>query len=294
MKTYLDCIPCFFRQALEGARIVGASPKVQKQVIDELANIIPEVSLNSPPPEIARFGYNLLKKLSRNNDPYKKIKQESNRLALKIYNKLKNKVVHSGDRLLTSLEIAIAGNIIDFGVKSNLNIDEELKKILVREEKYIHRKTIFHYSAFKWALSEAKNILYLGDNAGETVFDKILIEEIRKKYPKKIIYFAVKDEPIINDALFEDAEYCGIDKLAEVISNGSDAPGTILRLCNSSFKKIYRKADMVISKGQGNFESLSQEKRPIFFLFMVKCQVVAKHTGCKLGDIVLLYNSNKR
>ena len=294
MRTYLDCIPCFFRQALEGARIVGAGPKVQKQVIDEFAKIIPEVSLNSPPPEIARFGYNLLKKLSRNNDPYKKIKQKSNRLALKIYDKLKNKVVHSSDRLLTSLEIAIAGNIIDFGVKNNLNIDEELKKILVREEKYIHRKTIFHYSAFKRALSEAKNILYLADNAGETVFDKILIEEIRKKYPKKIIYFAVKDRPIINDALLEDAEYCGIDKLAEVISNGSDAPGTILQLCSSNFKKIYRKADMVISKGQGNFESLSQEKRPIFFLFMVKCQVVAKHTGCKLGDIVLLYNSNKR
>jgi len=294
MRTYLDCIPCFFRQALEGARIVGAGPKVQKQIINEFAGIIPKISLNSPPPEIARFGYNLLKELSRNSDPYKKIKQKSNRLALRIYDKLKNKAVHSNNRLLTSLEVAIAGNIIDFGVKNNLNINEELKKILVREEKYIRRKTIFHYSAFKRALPKAKNILYLADNAGETVFDRILIEEIKNLYPNKIIYYAVKDKPIINDALFDDARVCGLDRVSRVISNGTDAPGTILSLCSKEFKRIYCKADMIISKGQGNFETLSQEKRPIFFLFMVKCQVVAKHTGCKLGDIVLLYNSNKR
>ena len=291
MRTYLDCIPCFFRQALEGARIVGASPKVQKQIIDELARIIPEVSLNCPPPEIARFGYNLLKKLSRNNDPYKKIKQRSNQLALRLYKKLKNKVNCSKDRLLESLELAIAGNIIDFGVKNNLNINEELNKILAKEKKYIYKKSIFHYKEFKRRLKRAKDILYLADNAGETVFDRILIEEIKKLYPDKIIYYAVKDKPIINDALFDDAKECGLDGVSRVISNGTDAPGTILSLCSKEFKRIYYKADMIISKGQGNFETLSQKKRPIFFLFMVKCQVVAKHSGCKLGDIVLFYNS---
>lgn len=293
MRTYLDCIPCFFRQALDGCRIVNAGAKVQKQIIDEFARMIPRISLDSPPPEIARFGYSLLTKLSGDKDPYQGIKQKSNRLALRVYGKLKNKVAHSKDRLLTALEIAIAGNIIDFGVKNNLNISRELKKILAREEKYIRRKTVFHYLRFKRDLAKAKSILYLADNAGETVFDRILIEEIKRRHPGKEIYFAVKDKPVINDALLEDAEFCGIDKLAKVISSGSDAPGTILKLCNNSFKRIYRSADMIISKGQGNFESLSQEKRPIFFLFMVKCQVVAKHTGCKLGDIVLYHNSNK-
>jgi len=292
MKTYLDCIPCFFRQALEGARIIQASPRQQKWIIDKFAKKIPKISLKSSPPEIARFGYALLKKISPNGDPYKNIKQKSNRCALRLLWKLKNKVNRSKDSLLTATELAIAGNIIDFGVKNNLNVKAELKKILAEESKVIHKKSIFHYSEFRHALKGAKNILYLADNAGEVVFDRVLLEEIKKRYPNKDIYYAVKARPIINDALFEDAKFCGIDKIARIISNGTDTPGTILALCLKEFKQIYKSADMIISKGQGNFESLSNEKRPIFFLFMVKCPVVAKETGCKMGDIVLFYNLN--
>ena len=307
MKTYLDCIPCFFRQALEGARITQASPRQQKWIIDEFAKKIPKISLEASPPEIARFGYALLKRISPNGDPYKDIKQKSNRIALRLLGKLKNKVSHSQDRLLAALELAIAGNIIDFGVKNNLNVKAELKKILAQEHSSVHpalsdknmkkkrkggvhKRSIFHYSEFRRALKRAKNILYLADNAGEVVFDRVLVEEIKKVYPDKNIYYAVKAKPIINDALFEDAKACGIDKTAWVISNGTDAPGTILTLCSKKFKRIYKSADLVISKGQGNFESLSNEKRPIFFLFMVKCPVVAKETSSKLGDIVLFYN----
>jgi len=293
MKTYLDCIPCFFRQALEGSRIVHASPKQRKQIIDRFAKRIPKISLQSSPPEIARFGYSFLKKVSRKVDPYKEIKQKSNYIALRLLGRLKAKVNYSSDRLLTALELAIAGNIIDFGVKNNLNIDDELKKILAQENRIVNKKSIFHYPQFKRVLKDAKNILYLADNAGEVVFDRVLIEEIKKEYPDKDIYYAVKEKPIINDALFEDAKVCGIDKKARVITNGTDAPGTILALCSKEFKRIYKGADMIISKGQGNFESLSQKKRPIFFLFMVKCPVVAKETGCKMGSIVLFYNLAK-
>jgi len=294
VKTYLDCIPCFFRQALEGSRIVRATPKQQKQIIDEFAKRIPKISLQSSPPEIARFGYSLLKKISPKGDPYKDIKQKSNRIALRLLGKLRNKVNHAPDKLLTALELAIAGNIIDFGVKNNLNIKEELKKILAEENKFIHKQSIFHYQEFRRALKKAWDILYLADNAGEVVFDRVLIEEIKKEYPGKNIYYAVKEKPVINDALFEDAKVCGIDKTARVISNGSDAPGTLLSFCSKEFKRIYKSADMIISKGQGNFESLSSEKRPIFFLFMVKCPVVAKETGCKIGNIVLFYNLRKK
>jgi len=294
VKTYLDCIPCFFRQALEGSRIVRATPKQQKQIIDEFAKRIPKISLQSSPPEIARFGYSLLKKISPKGDPYKDIKQKSNRIALRLLGKLRNKVNHAPDKLLTALELAIAGNIIDFGVKNNLNIKEELKKILAEENKFIHKQSIFHYQEFRRALKKAWDILYLADNAGEVVFDRVLIEEIKKEYPGKNIYYAVKEKPVINDALFEYAKVCGIDKTARVISNGSDAPGTLLSFCSKEFKRIYKSADMIISKGQGNFESLSSEKRPIFFLFMVKCPVVAKETGCKIGNIVLFYNLRKK
>jgi len=120
-----------------------------------------------------------------------------------------------------------------------------------------------------------------------------LVEEIKKAYPDKDIFYAVKARPVINDALVEDAKVCGIDKIVRVISNGTDAPGTILTLCSKEFKRIYKSSDMIISKGQGNFESLSQERRPIFFLFMVKCHVVAEETKCKIGDTVLFYNIKK-
>ncbi len=290
MNTYLDCIPCFFRQILDGARIIHASPEVQKQLIDEFARQIPKISLEASPPEIARIGYTLLKRISPNGDPYKEIKQKSNRLALRLHPKLKERVLHSNDRLLCAIELAIAGNVIDFGVKNNLNVDTELGKILAEEDKCIRKKSLFHYSEFKQALKKAGNILYLADNAGETGFDRILIEEIKRLYPEKSIYYAVKEKPIINDALREDAEMCKIDRIAQVISNGTDAPGTILYLCSKEFKEIYGRSDMIISKGQGNYESLSSAGEPIFFLFMVKCPVVAKDTGCKMGDAVLFCN----
>ena len=169
MKTYLDCIPCLFRQVLEGSRIVQASPKQQKQIIDEFARKIPKISLEANPPEIARFGYKLLRAVSFNGDPYQAIKQKSNRCALRLSGKLRNKIHHSKDRLLTALELAIAGNIIDFGVKNNLKVKAELKRILAEERKAIYKKSIFHYSEFRQALKGAKNILYLADNAGEVV-----------------------------------------------------------------------------------------------------------------------------
>jgi damage-control phosphatase, subfamily I len=275
---------------LEGARIIKSSPKNQKWILDEFAKMLPDISLESSPPEIARLGYRLLRNISPKGDPYREIKQKSNQMALGLLGKLKSKVAHSKKRLLTALELAIAGNIIDFGVKNNLNVKGELTKILKQESKSIRKRSIFHYAEFKRVLKRAKNILYLGDNAGEVAFDRVLIEEIKRIYPEKNISYAVKDRPIINDALIEDAKFCGIDKFASIVSNGTDAPGTILFLCSKEFNDIYKKSDMIISKGQGNFESLSENTKPVFYLFMVKCPVVARETSCAMGNIVLLYN----
>jgi len=293
MQTHFDCIPCFFRQALEGARIMRASQQRQKRIIDGFARKIPGISPHASPPEIARIVYKLLRAVCGCGDPYRRIKRKSNSCALRMLGRLRARVNRSKDRLLTALELAIAGNIIDFGVKNNLNVKEELRKILAQESRAVHKRSVFHYSEFRRVLKGAKNILYLADNAGEVVFDRVLAEEIKRLYPGITIYYAVKAEPVINDALLEDAKACGIDKAVRVISNGADAPGTILRLCSKRFRRLYKSADMVISKGQGNFESLSGEKRPIFFLFMVKCPVVAKETGYPIGTIALRYNMKR-
>jgi len=295
MRTYLDCIPCFFKQALEAARLAGANKKTQKKILNKLTKEIPKFSLDSSPPEMGRVIYGLVRKITRTKDPYREIKSKSNRLVLKIYPRLKDKVKYSKDRLLKAVELAIAGNIIDYGVKNSLDVNKEIRKILSEEEKTIkkEKKNLFNYKDFRRTLHKAATVLYLGDNAGEVVFDRILIEEIKKVDKNKRIIYAVKEKPIINDALIEDARLCGIDKLAELVSNGLDIPGTDLSLCANNFLEIYKKSDMIISKGQGNFESLSDSKKDIFFLFMAKCPVVAKHVGCDVGDIILLRNKNK-
>lgn len=296
MKSYLDCIPCFFKQALEAARLAGASPKTQKKILYDLAEKLDQFPMSSCPPEMARVVYGLVGKATGKRDPYKSIKQKSNKLALRLYGKFKNKVNHSGDRLLTAVELAIAGNIIDYGVKSSVNIGKEILNILAMESKVIkkEKKKFFNYPVFKKAVSKAKKILYLGDNAGETVFDRILIEEIKRMDSKKEIIYIVKEKPVINDALLEDAKICGIDKIAKIISSGLSIPGTVLRLTSKKFQKVFKNSDIIISKGQGNFEALSQEKtKPLFFLFMAKCPVVSDYAGCNLGDIILMYNKQK-
>lgn len=290
MKTYLECIPCFFKQAIEAARFASASKKTQKKILNELSKVIPKISLTASPPEMGRTIYGLVERLTKKRDPFKKVKKKSNSIALRLYDKLKKRVRHSSDSLLTALELAIAGNIIDYGIQNTLNVDKEIKKILDEEHKAIKKESskLFNYPKFKRILRKTGTILYIADNAGETVFDRILIEEIRNLYKDKRIIYAVKGKPIINDALIEDAYQCGIDGVAEVVSTGLGIPGTKLSLCSKKFRKIFKDVDMIISKGQGNFESLSEQKKPVCFLFMAKCSVVAKDVGCKLGDVILL------
>ncbi len=289
MKTYLDCIPCFFRQALEQGRLFTENELIHKEIMNDVATLVPGFSLGLTPPEMARKMHKLFGKRFGEQDLYKTVKDQSNRRAMKLYPVLKEKVAQSKDRLLTAVELAIAGNVIDYAAKNTLEIEEEIKKLL-QDNFTAGRKGVFEYEGFKQSLQSAKTVLYLADNAGEIVFDRIFIEEFCDR--RKVI-FAVRDKPAINDALREDAVFCGIDKIAQVISSGVDAPGTILKYCSDEFLNIFRRADMIISKGQGNFESLSRHKRDIFFLFMVKCPVIAKETGCKMRDVVLFHNFNK-
>jgi len=280
MRTYLDCIPCFFRQALNAARLAGANEDTQKRILDSLAAEIPNFPLSSSPPEMGRIVYRLVREITGEEDPFKKVKDEYNKVALNIYPNLKEKVADSKDRLLAAIRLAIAGNIIDFGPDSSFNLQKEIEDVFQKDF------AVFDYQEFKEALKSTKQILYLADNAGEVVFDRILIEELAKE-----VIYVVRDKPAINDALIEDAKFCGIDKIAKVISNGSDVPGTVLSLCSKDFLSLYEKAKLIISKGRGNFEGLAgSDNAPIFFLFEVKCPVIGNDVGCNVGDIVLKYN----
>jgi len=290
MRTYLECIPCFFRQALEASKLAGADETTQKKVLDELSRLIPEIGLNSTPPEMGRVIYQLVSKITGIRDPFKEIKQKSNKQSLELYPHLKARIETSNDRLLAAIRLAIAGNVIDYGATNHFVIEEEIENCLKGDF------AIFDYGDFRETLDKADQILYLADNAGEVVFDKILIEEIRKlDFPRgRQIFYVVRDKPVINDALVEDARACGIEEVAEVVSSGSDAPGTILELCLQEFLKLYAQAKMIISKGQGNFEAISEEDRPIFFLLKAKCPVIAKDIGCRTGDVILKSSAKRK
>ena len=288
MKTYLDCIPCIMRQALDAARLSTNDEKthsiILKQVMFFLLDFFQSDSLDNSltPPELARHVYRIIKEITKCKDPYHEIKVKYNQIVLKMYSKLKNRVENSSDPLFVAIRFAIAGNIIDFGANGGkFDLEATLKEALTLEF------AVCDYDVFCDNLKVAKTLLYLGDNAGEIVFDKLLIEEILKKYKLKV-YYAVKSEPVINDATKEDAMQVKMNDVAEVIDSGSDAPGTILNLCSEKFLKIYNNADIIISKGQGNYEALSEEnKKEIFFLLKAKCALIARHLGVKIGDMVL-------
>jgi uncharacterized protein with ATP-grasp and redox domains len=276
MKAYLDCIPCFLDQVLRAGRIATNDEKKIRELLDEAGVILRKIHIESTPPEIGRLIYRKVHEITGNVDPYKKIKNESTKKALMLYPSLKKTVEESRDNLLTAIRIAIAGNVIDFGVNRAFNIEEAIDEILEKDF------AVCDYNKFKEDLTRANEILYIGDNAGECVFDRILIEEM-----KKPVTYVVRDMPVINDATYEDAVQAGIDNVATILSSGTDAPGTLLKTCNSEFIKAYSNSEFIISKGQGNYEALSDETRPIFFLLKAKCHVIANDIGVNEGDIVL-------
>jgi len=253
MRIFLDCIGCFIRQALDAARLATDDEQIHEKVVREV--------------------------LSK-DDPYRKIKKRFNNLALKLYPELRKHIIDSDDRLETAIRLAIAGNIIDFGVNNSLEESQVKETISDSLSGYLDPKQI---QGFKDAVNAVEKILYLADNAGEIVFDRLLIEQL--PYEKVIV--VVKSTPVINDATMEDAEVVGLTRIVEVIDNGSDAPGTILETCSQDFVDRFKQADLVIAKGQGNYETLSHVDKNIFFVLKAKCPVIARDLGCEIGEMVL-------
>ena len=276
MKTYLDCLPCFIDQALRAGRIATNDESKIKELLDSVGDMIKDIPLENSPPETGDVIYRKVREITGVADPFKKIKKLNIKEALSLYPQYKQMVNASDNRLLTAIRLAIAGNVIDLGVNKEFNIIEDVKTIM-------HQNfAIFHFEKFVKQLEKAKSILYLGDNAGESVFDKILIGELGKP-----VTYVVRETPVINDLVMEDAIDSGLDKVAKIISSGTSAPGTILNLCSNEFVELFNKADMVISKGQGNYEGLSNVDRSVFFLLKAKCRIIANDLNVEENDIVL-------
>jgi len=286
MKVYFDCFPCFMRQALEAARMATDDPNVQREVIDRTAGLLPTIPMNANPVDIGRLVHRVVRDVTGVPDPYAAVKKESNDLVLDLYPELKAKAERSADPLLTAIKIAGEGNIIDFGPNMAVDRDRSVERMVSDSFAHALQEPLDPdgYRTFQRRLADVSEILYL-DNAGEIVCDKILIEELVKRGKK--VTFVVRGGPVINDVTVVDARYVGMDEVATVITNGSDAVGTSLSDCSSEFREAFRTAELTLAKGQGNFEGLSDVPGRIFFLFKVKCPVVGRETGARVGTLVL-------
>jgi uncharacterized protein with ATP-grasp and redox domains len=244
--------------------------------------MIPDLTLNVTPPEIAQQVYRIVYEITGNSDPYAEAKKIANQSALSLYTRMKDLIDYSRDTLETACKLAIAGNALDLGA-----FTEYGSILTIIEDSVSYQLDPEHYQRFKATIGQSSLILYLADNAGEIVFDRILIEQLLQIKRLKIV-FVVREKPIINDATLDDAFQCGLDKVATIISNGSDAPATILPQCSPEMLSYYRAADLIISKGQGNYESLSDRTENIFFLLKVKCPVIARDSGYDIDSPVLI------
>ncbi len=270
------------RQALFAAKISTDDVMLQRKVLNRVAEELTRFPLDATPVEMGEKIHAIVKEITGNKDPYKDEKRKYNEIAINMLPRLREIVNESSDRLLSAIRIAIAGNIIDFGSLTDFNIENSLEHALNVDF------AIFDYDEFRSLLNSAREVMYIGDNAGEVCFDRVLVEELNRMGKK--VYFITREEPVINDITLEDAYFCRLHEIAKVMSSGSTAPGTIIKHTNKEFKDLFYRVPMIISKGQGNYETLSNEKRPIFFLLKVKCSVVARDIGAGKMDIVLKYN----
>lgn len=290
MQAHLDCVYCNVRQALEAARLASADADVHKKVVLKSLDALTKYDSYRTPAEMGGVIHHLVKEYSSNPDPYKRVKEDSIEMALSVYPGLKRFVEGDGDRLLRALEVSAAGNLLDAGVYGDLRA-QDMEATLMKE---LDRGfALCHVDALREDLLGARNVLIIGDNAGETVLDRIMISEIKRACgngAEPSVFYGVRSAPIINDATAEDAVASGLEHDAIIVDTGCSAPGLILDAADSEFLKLYREADVVISKGQGNYETLSDSAgRTIYFVLKAKCGVVAKDTGASLGDYVLLW-----
>jgi damage-control phosphatase, subfamily I len=278
MQSELECIVCLLKQAMNTSRIATNDEHLQRRIMNRIAESIPQVDLNRSPALNSTPIYQIIAEMTGNHDPYKDAKVQTNQEALKLLPEFKERVFRSDDQLNAALHLAAAGNIIDFGIGQNFDFRHDVLRLM--ETPF----AIDHAQELEAELQAGKKLLYLGDNAGEIVFDRILIEYLLTKNID--ITYTVKSLPVINDALMEDAINVGLTKIVNVIETGSGDIGINFDNVSTEFKKAFDTADIIIAKGHGNFETCVDVPHNFYFLLNTKCVVVAEELGVTLGDIV--------
>jgi len=286
LNIQLECVSCLIQQALRAASEVSDDAAVHEKVVREVLALLAGLDFSLPQPVVAQFVYRRVRELTGVEDPYRAAKRRFNQLGVRLLPELRARLAVSPEPLLAAVRLAASANLMDLGARSDLTEDEAAAAL----HEAFDAPLCGDPEAFMRRAQEARRILYLTDNAGEIALDRLLIEVLG---PARVTV-VVRGRAVINDAILEDAREVGMTDLVEVIDNGSDAPGTILSDCSPAFLERYRAADLIIAKGQGNYESLSHEAADLFFIFKVKCPVLGVHAGLPLGALALLRPKGRR
>lgn len=290
MKTSVECVPCLLNSWLRTLKLHQAPAQVSDSLIREALMMIARSDFSQPSPRLARALYGLIESNTGVFDPYRETREYYNRAMLAMEGDFRE-FISSEDSLEAAVKLCITGNIIDFGAGYSVSEDLVRKKI---DQIPNMALAIDDTIRLAEAMDNASNLLMIGDNCGEIVFDKALLEYIARKFPRLSVTYAVRGGPIINDVTRDDALYVGIDKVAKVIDTGDRAPGILMDLVSDEFRREFEQADMIISKGQGNFESLGSATRDnVFFLFVAKCRFVARHLGVDEFSLVCMEHIGK-
>ncbi len=279
MKITLDCIPCLIGHAIHVAKIVSDDNAVQHEIIKKTLAGSVHLDLTLTPPEQARLIHQIIKTASGVDDPYRKEKDLSTGFALKLMPSVREKIKTAKNKFETIVRLVIAGNIIDYGAIHNFELDNARNRIFEVFDMPVDLDAV---KRLEESMDKARKIFYMADNCGEAVFDRLLIE----RYSDKII-LGVRGGPILNDITPREIKASGLD-LVPHVHTGDTTPGVSMLHSSEEFLDEMRSADLVISKGQGNYETLSEYDRPIFFLLRVKCQIIADLLNTKIDDLQII------
>lgn len=269
MKFYAECVSCLMASSLKKAASVK-DERLKLEYVRRICEIFRETDAETEaPPLVDAKIIRLRRELLNLQDDYTHIKHSFNQLLLSLYPRLKQRVDASPDPLYAAIQLSMAGNYIDFGVLKDVNEDRLLELLDEAAEKKVDPA---EYLRLRDELAAPGELLFLHDNCGEIVLDKLLIETILRLYPGRKIVSVVRGAPVLNDVTLDDAAEVGLTSIVEVVPNGlPDVAGTELRLLPDSLRTRIENAALVIAKGQGNFETLAGCGLNVYFLFLSKC-----------------------
>ena len=275
------CVECIINQSKRVADAIHADDKLTKEIVQAVEEMAPGFSFKQSPPEVAAAVYEKMSQIAGKTDLYDEVKKLSTDKAHEFIPHLEKKIATSNEPLLTATKVAVAGNVIDLAAEYAFDLDEELDKI------FHTNFTVNDFDQLQTRLAQASTLLYIADNAGEHIFDKIYIKTILSLYPDLEVYYMTRGNAIINDVTYEEAKEAGFDEICHLINSGVNTPGFVYNIANSEAQKLFDSADLVVTKGMGNYECLSDNGRDdLFFLLKVKCNVVANSLGKEVGDII--------